>query len=96
MIGFSLLSSAFMNYCGSFTSDVKCEIVKNWVAILQTNNIPYTYGLNSASLMSDSSQNAQMKEINVSIIEEELINIIASNMNKKLLINKNDYMSKIT
>lgn len=56
LIGDSILSAAFMSYCGPFPSEYRDELITNWITMVQTNEIPYSNGYSFADFMADASK----------------------------------------
>lgn len=55
LIGDSILSAAFMSYCGPFPSEYRDELITNWIMMVQNNEIPYSNGFSFADFMADPS-----------------------------------------
>jgi dynein heavy chain len=59
LIGDSILSAAFMSYCGPFPSEYRDDLISNWINMVQSKEIPYSHGFNFADFVADPAQQRQ-------------------------------------
>jgi len=51
MIGDCALAAAFMSYCGPFPSEFRNDLISNWTALIQSENVPHTAGFDFSGFM---------------------------------------------
>lgn len=59
MVGDVLLATGFLSYCGPYNQEYRANLVKIWMQILETRQIPYTVNLNIISMLVESATISQ-------------------------------------
>lgn len=49
------MATGFLSYCGPYNQEFRANLVKTWMEILETKQIPYTKDLNITNMLVESS-----------------------------------------
>lgn len=55
LVGDVLLATGFLSYCGPYNQEFRSNLLRTWMTILKSKNIPFTTNLNITNMMVDSS-----------------------------------------
>ncbi|KAF5296158.1 hypothetical protein FQA39_LY12612 [Lamprigera yunnana] len=59
LVGDVLLATGFLSYCGPYNQEYRAQLVKTWMKILETRQIPYTANLNIINMLLENSTVSQ-------------------------------------